>query len=127
MRLAAIAAGLLLAPLLNSQTPYLRVDPDIQAQRLIFSVRPEYPRLARAARIEGTVVLAALIDENGRVERLKLVSGHPFLVKAAFDAVKQWRYRPAIRYGRPAAVLTSISLTFRLGADSGGRGPGVRV
>ena len=63
--------------------------------RLILRIPPEYPPLAKAARIEGVVKLAALIDENGEVERLRLISGHPLLVKATFDAVKQWRFRPA--------------------------------
>ena len=85
----AIAGCLMLMALLPAQPPPLRVTPETQEQRLIYSVRPVYPKLAKLARIQGTVRLAAFIDEFGRVERLKLISGHPFLVKAAMDAVKQ--------------------------------------
>jgi hypothetical protein len=59
--------------------------------------------------------LAALIDENGIVERLRLISGHPFLVKATFDAVKQWQYRPATYHGVPVAVVTIIEVSFSSG------------
>jgi TonB family protein len=76
--------------LLQAQAPPIYVPPSIQQHRLIYNVRPVYPKLAIQAHIQGTVRLAALIDDTGTVERLKLISGHPFLVKAAFDAVKQW-------------------------------------
>ena len=59
--------------------------------------------------------LAALIDDTGTVERLRLISGHPFLVKATFDAVKQWLYRPAMYNGVPVAVVTIIDVTFSMG------------
>jgi TonB family protein len=78
-------------------------------------VRPAYPELAKQAHIQGTVRLAALIDEGGVVERLRLISGHPFLVKATFDAVKQRLYRPATYDGVPVAVFTIIDINFSLG------------
>jgi protein TonB len=115
----AIAGCLTLTTLLPAQPPPLPVAPEIQEQRLISRVRPVYPKLAKQARIQGTVRLAALIDESGSVERLKLISGHPFLVKAAFDAVKQWRYRPATYNGVAVPVVTTISLTFRFGIGEG--------
>ena len=94
-KLAAIAGCCLtLAYVLQAQVPPIYVPPGIQQQRLIYNVRPVYPELAKQAHIQGTVRLAALIGEDGTVEQLRLISGHPFLVKAAFDAVKQWRYRP---------------------------------
>ena len=74
-----------------------------------------YPTLAKQAHIQGAVRLAALIDDTGTVERLKLISGHPFLVKATFDAVKQWLYLPAMYNGVPVAVVTIIDVTFRMG------------
>jgi len=110
-----IAVCLALAGLLPAQPPTVRVTPEVQARRLIHNVRPVYPKLAIQAHIQGTVQLAALIDETGTVEHLRLISGHPFLVKAAMDAVKQWRYRPAMYDGVPVAVLTTISVTFSLG------------
>ena len=114
-RVIAIAGCLALTALLPAQPPLLRVSPELQEQRLIHRVRPVYPELARQNRIQGTVVLAALVDESGKVERLRLVSGHPFLVQAAFRAVKQWRYRPAIYYGVPVPVATTVSVAFTLG------------
>jgi protein TonB len=91
------------------------VPPGIQQERLIYNVRPVYPRLAIQAHIQGIVRLAALIDGTGTVERLKLISGHPFLVKAAFDAVKQWLYQPAMYNGVAVAVVTTIEVTFSMG------------
>jgi TonB family protein len=65
-------------------------------------------------RIQGTVRIAAVIDEDGSVVALKLISGHPLLVQAAMDAVKQWRYLPAERYGRPTRTVISIEIGFSL-------------
>ena len=115
-KLTAIAGCCLtFAYLLQAQVTPIYVPPSVQQERLIHNVRPVYPELAKQARIQGTVRLAALIDENGIVERLRLISGHPFLVKAAFDAVKQWRYRPATYNGVPVAVVTIIEVNFSMG------------
>lgn len=100
---------------LQAQVPPICVPPGIQQERLIYDVRPVYPKLAKQAHILGTVRLAALIDDTGTVERLKLISGHPFLVKATFDAVKQWLYQPAMYNGVPVAVVTIIEVTFSMG------------
>ena len=104
-----------IAGLLQAQAPPICVQPDIQQRRLIYNVRPIYPKLAKQAHIQGTVRLTALIGESGTVERLRLISGHPFLVKATFDAVKQWLYLPAMYNGVPVAVVTIIDVTFRMG------------
>jgi protein TonB len=82
---------------------------------LISSVEPRYPELAKRARVQGTVLLAALIDKNGRVANLHTVQGHPLLVEAALDAVRQWRYRPTILNGQPVEVETHIEVRFSLG------------
>jgi len=73
-----------------------------------------YPAVARAARIQGTVVLSAVIAKDGTVENLSLLSGHPLLVPAAMDAVKQWRYRPYTLNGQPVEVMTQIHVNFQL-------------
>ena len=101
--------------LLQAQAPPICVPPGIQQKRLIYNVRPVYPKLAKHAHIQGTVRLGALIDHTGTVERLKLISGHPFLVKAVFDAVKQWLYQPAMYNGVPVAVVTTIDVSFYMG------------
>jgi protein TonB len=82
---------------------------------LIRKVEPKYPPLAIAARIHGSVVLAAVISKAGTIENLKLVSGHPMLVPAAIDAVRQWQYRPYVLNGEIIEVETQITVNFMLG------------
>jgi periplasmic protein TonB len=82
---------------------------------LISRVQPVYPPLARAARIQGEVLLAATISKAGTIENLQVLSGHPMLVKAALDAVSQWRYRPYILNNEPVEVETQIMVNFTLG------------
>jgi protein TonB len=82
---------------------------------LIRRVEPTYPPLARQARIQGTVVLAAVISKAGTIDNLRLVSGHPMLAGAAIDAVSQWRYRPYILNGDVIEVETQIMVNFVLG------------
>jgi protein TonB len=81
---------------------------------LIHRVQPEYPLLARQARIEGAVVLQAVISRDGAIENLRVVSGHPLLVRAAADAVRQWRYRPYSLNGEAVEVETQVTVIFRL-------------
>src|SRR5215472_11645584 len=82
---------------------------------LIRRVQPEYPTLARRARIQGTVVLRAIISREGTIENLQAVSGHPMLVPAAMTAVRQWRYRPYLLNGTPVEVETQVTVNFVLG------------
>ncbi len=84
------------------------LDPGLLIQR----IQPIYPRLAIAAHIEGTVILAAVINTQGRITQLRAVSGHPMLVPAAIDAVRQWRYRPYVLNGAPTEVETQVSVVF---------------
>jgi len=81
---------------------------------LIRRVEPVYPPLAKMARIQGPVVLSALISKAGGMEDLRVVSGHPMLVRAAIDAVSQWRYRPYILNNEPIEVETQITVNFFL-------------
>jgi protein TonB len=81
---------------------------------LIYKVQPIYPPLARAARIQGTVVLRAIVSRAGTIENLQTISGHPMLVGAAVDAVRRWRYRPYILNGDPAEVETQVTVNFSL-------------
>jgi protein TonB len=84
---------------------------------LIRKVQPTYPALARSARVQGTVVLQAVISKQGAIENLKILSGHPMLAPAAIDAVRQWRYRPYILNGEPVEVETQITVNFSLGGS----------
>ena len=88
----------------------------VTAASIITQTKPEYPPLARQARIQGTVVLHAIIDKEGRVSQLEVVSGHPLLVQSAIEAVKQWRYKPTQLNGDPVEVDTTIQVTFQMGA-----------
>jgi protein TonB len=82
---------------------------------LIQKILPVYPPIARAARVEGTVILAAVISKNGVIENLRVVSGPPMLQEAAMAAVEQWRYRPYMLNGDPVAVETTVNVIFSLG------------
>jgi protein TonB len=84
---------------------------------LIRRVQPVYPSLARGARIQGPVVLAAVISKAGTIDNLRVLSGHPMLVAAAIDAVKEWRYRPYILNNEPIEVETQITVNFYLGGN----------
>jgi periplasmic protein TonB len=84
---------------------------------LIHRVDPLYPPMARAARIQGAVVLAAVIARDGTIKNLQLISGHPLLVEAAMEAVRQWRYKPYILNGEAIEVETQITANFVLGGS----------
>lgn len=90
------------------------VGGNVQAARLVNKVQPLYPPLARQTRISGTVKLHAIIGKDGTVQQLVMVSGHPLLVQAALDAVKQWRYQPTLLNGEPVEVDTEIDVIFSL-------------
>ncbi|MBZ5535745.1 MAG: M56 family metallopeptidase [Acidobacteriia bacterium] len=92
----------------------IRVGGIVQAHNIIQEVPPEYPPLAKQARIQGTVVLGVLIDRNGKVVNIQVVSGHPLLVQSATDAVKQWEYRPTLLNGTPVEVVTTVDVNFSL-------------
>jgi len=92
-----------------------RVSSGVAAGMLVHPVKPQYPALAVQARIQGTVVLQAVISRDGTVRDLHLVSGHPMLAGAAIEAVKQWRYRPYLLNNEPVEVDTQINVNFRLG------------
>ena len=91
----------------------------VTAASLITQTRPNYPPLARQARIQGTVVLHAIIDKEGKVAQLEVVSGHPLLVASAIEAVKQWRYKPTQLNGDPVEVDTTIQVTFTMNGNAG--------
>jgi periplasmic protein TonB len=84
---------------------------------LIHSVQPAYPPLARTARIQGSVVLSAIIAKDGSIEGLHALSGHPLLVTAAVQAVRQWRYRPYILNNEAIEVETQITVNFTLAGN----------
>lgn len=102
------------APAATKQAP-IRVGGRVKAPNQVFAPPPQYPALARQARIEGDVRLDAVIDEEGRVVELKVVSGHPLLLDAALQAVSKWRYQPTLLNDRPVPVQLIVVVQFRLG------------
>jgi protein TonB len=92
----------------------VRISQGVTKGLLVQKIEPQYPTLARSARVQGDVVLSAVIDTNGQITNLQLVSGHPMLVPAAIAAVKQWRYKPYLLNGQPVEVETTITVIFSL-------------
>jgi len=92
----------------------VRVSQGVTQGLLIRKVQPNYPPLARQARIQGSVLLQAEISKDGSIENLRLLSGHPMLAPAAIEAVKQWKYKPYILNGEPVEVETQITVNFTL-------------
>src|SRR6266849_6650572 len=86
----------------------IRVGGNVQAANLVKKIAPPYPPLAKQARIQGTVRFNATISKEGTIQNLTLVSGHPLLVPAATEAVKQWAYKPTLLNGEAVEVLTTI-------------------
>jgi protein TonB len=92
----------------------IRVGGNVQAANLVRKVTPVYPALAKQARIQGTVRFTAIIGKDGTIQNLQLVQGHPLLVAAAQDAVRQWVYKPTLLNGEPVEVVTQIDVNFTL-------------
>lgn len=95
--------------------PRVRAGGLVKLAAPVFHPDPIYPPIARQARIEGVVELEGVVGIDGRIHDLKVKSGHPFLVRAAVDAVLQWRYTPGTLNGDPVEVIAPIIVTFRLG------------
>ena len=92
----------------------LPVGGDVQQAKLTSSVPPVYPALAKNQHVSGNVLVDALIDANGRVTTMKVVSGPTLLHQAAMDALKQWKYRPALLDGKPVPMHLTVTIQFRL-------------
>jgi len=92
----------------------IRIGGNVQQAKLISQPHPIYPPDAKAARIQGTVQLQATIGKDGTVQNLEVISGHPLLVPAALEAVKQWVYQTTLLNGNPVEVLTQIDVNFTL-------------
>ena len=93
----------------------VRVSGGVTAGNLITQIKPPYPQIARTARIQGSVVLHAVISKSGNIEQLQVVSGHPMLTQSALETVRQWKYKPYYLNGEPVEVDTTITVNFTLG------------
>jgi protein TonB len=99
----------------KAETPKrIRVGGQVEAAKAIYRPSPEYPPLAKMARIQGVVRLEAVISKDGTIQDLKVLSGHPLLVKSAMEAVQKWRYQPTLLNGEPVEVVTEIDVNFTL-------------
>jgi periplasmic protein TonB len=92
-----------------------RISQGVADGMLLDRVLPVYPPIARAAGVQGTVVLEATISTSGAITNLRVLSGNAMLQQAAIDAVSRWRYRPYLLNGQPVEVETTISVVFNLG------------
>lgn len=91
-----------------------RILANVAEEHLVHKVNPEYPQMARITHIEGQVLLQCVISKHGDVESSRAISGHPILIQAARDAVRQWKYSPFLVDGNPVEVETTITVTFHL-------------
>jgi protein TonB len=92
----------------------IRVGGNVQQAKLVRQPKPAYPPLAKQARIQGVVHLSAIIAKDGTIQKLEVIGGHPLLVPAALEAVKQWVYQPTLLNGEPVEVITQIDVNFTL-------------
>jgi len=96
----------------------IEISSGVAAGLLLEKTQPVYPPIAKAARIQGTVVLELVISKTGEVESLRVISGHPLLVPSAVNAVKTWRYRPYLLNDQPVTVETTVNVVFSLFGSS---------
>jgi periplasmic protein TonB len=94
----------------------IRLHSGMQAPRKVTHVDPLYPAVARAARVEGVVILEAVIDARGRVDTVRVLRSIPLLDQAAVDAVKQWAFTPALLNGAAVPVVMTVTVNFQLSA-----------
>jgi len=93
-----------------------QIGGNVLRSRLIKQVKPEYPELARRARVQGVVIMLVTVNEEGNVEDVQVSRGvHPLLDEAAVAAVKQWKYSPILLNGEPIKVSATVTVTFAMG------------
>ena len=110
-----IGMGNALPPVAPPRPASKAIISKLDAGEILRRVEPAYPPLARTARIQGNVVLRAMISRSGEIENLQVISGHPMLVQAAIEAVRQWKFRPYLLNGSAVEVETQITVRFVLG------------
>ncbi len=110
----ASPSAVLPAPVASAPKGPVRVGGEIRAPRLLLRAEPNYPLLARQAKLSGDVVIDAVIDPQGNVVEMHVLSGHPLLIPAAMDALRHWKYEPTTVNGQPVAVQLTVTISFRL-------------
>jgi periplasmic protein TonB len=109
----ALIAGLMAGPVL-AQEGVKKVSRAEAMQAATSRVQPEYPPIARQLKVEGTVELEAVIGENGKVEKVNIVSGNAMLTRAGADALKQWKFTPFTEDGKPVKAQATFAFAFKL-------------
>ncbi len=102
------------APSGSTKVQRIRVSGEVAAAKLTHQETPEYPPLAKTAHIQGIVRMEVVIDKDGTVEDIKVLSGHPLLIESALEAVSRWRYKPTYLNGKPVEVMTQVEISFQL-------------
>ncbi len=121
---ALFAMALAFSVLARCEAQSLKVPPEIAEKNLIKRADAVVPPLAKAAHVSGKVLIQISISPQGDVTSWKVVSGHPILIQAALDAVKQWKYRPFLENGQPVPAMTQVEITVSSGGSD--EAPGVR-
>ncbi len=99
----------------DEPTGPIRVGGDVKPPEKIFYPSPQYTEIARKARIQGVVIVEAIIDKEGKVTNVKVLKGLPMgLDQAAVDAVSRWTFKPATLNGKPVAVIYNLTVNFQL-------------
>ena len=114
------SSSLAAVPTLSKPVPTVQrvhISQGVTKGLLIYRVEPTYPPLAQQARIQGVVVLTAIIGKDGNIQNLQVVGGHPMLAPAAIEAVKHWRYKPFLLNGQPVEVETTVTVTFHVRSE----------
>ncbi|MBE0713567.1 MAG: energy transducer TonB [Candidatus Aminicenantes bacterium] len=111
---ANLEGGMLYRLVGDPVEPVIRAVGEIKAPRLVRKVEPDYPEIARQARVEGVVILEATTDVYGRVTGVRVLRSLPLLDAAAVDAVRQWVYEPMVINGRPRPVTFTVTVRFVL-------------
>jgi len=110
-----VSSGITVTPMVQKKTGAVRVSAGVSAGLLIAPIRPVYPPIAKAAHVEGTVVVEAIISKSGTIESLHVLSGPAMLQSAALDAIRSARYQPFQLNGEATEVQTTITVNFRMG------------
>jgi TonB family protein len=114
-QMGGVIGGIIGEPPPPSKTPKrVRISGSVAQANLISQTPPVYPQMAKMAKVQGPVVLQVILGKAGTVENLRVISGHPMLVQAALDAVRQWRYKPYLLNGEPVEVETQVTVSFKL-------------
>jgi TonB family protein len=93
----------------------IRVGGNLMAKKMVKQVQPKYPKAAKKAGVQGTVILHVIIAKDGTVKELQYVSGPKELMQPAMDAVRHWVYEPTLFNGQPVEIDSTVSIIFNLG------------